>query len=549
MRPVKKIENLIKRINVIPGAEMDRRTLHDVLQAQEKTKKLSSAGIQPSVWRIIMKSKITKFAAAAVVLITFGIIAYNHTGSIDGSRVAWAAVMEKVEQCSGFKSRIIARTEKMGEIEYQIFDAGQLGSRIDVYKDANLITIKYSNPAEHTIYGVMPEPKKYSKIILSEKEWERAQAENKDPRTFLKLFLGEAHTSLGESNINGIKVEGIEVKSPKIANGIFGNATGRLWVNVQNELPVKMEIEGILTEQKMYIVMDKFEWDVRIDPAFIEPNIPADYTLTSEIKLPEKSEQSLIDGLKKFSELSGGQYPKDLHIMELVKEAAKLRKQSPNSEQQKLEDYAVIMAATAYYTKLEKDGNEPEYHGGVSADEKDLVLMKWKIGEGKYRRVYGDLHTDTQDTAEMVEMALKLSGKVVPKEQRPMMFRVLNLNEKDLIAGLAQYAKLSDGKYPSTLETKKLLPSVESCVKIKGLSQIESKPIVEDIFCAGGFYDKLVREKQEPVYYGAAVQVGDGNSVLIRWKEGGKSYRVIYGDLRAETVNAEKLAEFEKPSK
>jgi len=69
MKPVKKIEDLVRRINVTPGAEMDRRVLQDILQAQEQSQKPPSADLPPNFWRIIMKSKITKLTAAAVIII------------------------------------------------------------------------------------------------------------------------------------------------------------------------------------------------------------------------------------------------------------------------------------------------------------------------------------------------------------------------------------------------------------------------------------------------------------------------------------------------
>jgi len=69
MKPVKKIEDLLKRINVTPAAEMDRRTLQDILQAQEKSQNQPSADLPPNFWRIIMKSKITKLTAAAVIIL------------------------------------------------------------------------------------------------------------------------------------------------------------------------------------------------------------------------------------------------------------------------------------------------------------------------------------------------------------------------------------------------------------------------------------------------------------------------------------------------
>jgi hypothetical protein len=52
-----------------------------------------------------------------------------------------------------------------------------------------------------------------------------------------------------------------------------------------------------------------------------------------------------------------------------------------------------------------------------------------------------------------------------------------------------------------------------------------------------GFYRKLVDEQREPEYFGATVEPGDSAAILLKWKLDDGRYRVIYGDLRAETVD------------
>ncbi len=52
------------------------------------------------------------------------------------------------------------------------------------------------------------------------------------------------------------------------------------------------------------------------------------------------------------------------------------------------------------------------------------------------------------------------------------------------------------------------------------------------------FYKKLANEQREPEYFGATVKPGDAKAVLLKWKLDDGRYRVIYGDLRAETVDS-----------
>jgi len=53
-----------------------------------------------------------------------------------------------------------------------------------------------------------------------------------------------------------------------------------------------------------------------------------------------------------------------------------------------------------------------------------------------------------------------------------------------------------------------------------------------------GFYQKLVDEQREPEYFGATVKPGDSAAILLKWKLDDGRHRVIYGDLRAETVDS-----------
>ena len=60
------------------------------------------------------------------------------------------------------------------------------------------------------------------------------------------------------------------------------------------------------------------------------------------------------------------------------------------------------------------------------------------------------------------------------------------------------------------------------------------------------FYTKLGQDGKDPAYYGKDVKAGDANAVLMRWKISDGTYRVIYGDLSAENITAEKLKEMEQ---
>jgi hypothetical protein len=82
MRRRDSIEEIIKKkLNFTAGAELRERILQDTLQAHEKSRKTKSAASRPNLRRTIMKSPITKLAAAVVIIsaIVLSINLWNKT--------------------------------------------------------------------------------------------------------------------------------------------------------------------------------------------------------------------------------------------------------------------------------------------------------------------------------------------------------------------------------------------------------------------------------------------------------------------------------------
>ena len=85
MRPTENIKKLIKNINIETNARADDVVLDEVVRAFEESKKLATSGVegkesaiaQPSIWRIIVKSKIIKLAATAAVVLLFSLFLVN----------------------------------------------------------------------------------------------------------------------------------------------------------------------------------------------------------------------------------------------------------------------------------------------------------------------------------------------------------------------------------------------------------------------------------------------------------------------------------------
>jgi hypothetical protein len=96
MRPAENIEKLIRDVPVNTSSKTDRAILRDVLQTFETTNKTTSAKPEPNIWRVIMKSRITKLAAAAVIIVAVLIGVNQFGGSVDGASRVFGSMLEEM---------------------------------------------------------------------------------------------------------------------------------------------------------------------------------------------------------------------------------------------------------------------------------------------------------------------------------------------------------------------------------------------------------------------------------------------------------------------
>jgi hypothetical protein len=102
----------------------------------------------------------------------------------------------------------------------------------------------------------------------------------------------------------------------------------------------------------------------------------------------------------------------------------------------------------------------------------------------------------------------------------------------------------------SALEKSETSAAMRLKEELKGLSEDDKAQRLSDatlpIRCLVRFYRVLQWwDKKDPAYYGKTVTPKDADKVLMRWKVSDKEYRVIFGDLHAQTVTPQRLAELE----
>jgi len=280
MRSSEDVQKLIRNAEMHSDPEANQAVLTDLLDQFDKTQEQEPAVMQPSIGRTIMKSPITKLAAAAVIVIAV-LIGMNQLVGSAGS-VAWGEVVRNIEASPGFVFRLRQTyiREETGTIELNtmVYGSAQYGVRHDGYNDEDVTVQIYAPLSDGAMTAVDHRSRTYSRRALPDDA--RAEIESMDPKEALREFLSAEYTKLGRKAVEGVEAEGIEIHRPSESRA-NSQVVMQLWVAVDTGLPILVEVDtvgknGML---EVHTVQDDFRWNVELDASEFEPDIPEDYTL------------------------------------------------------------------------------------------------------------------------------------------------------------------------------------------------------------------------------------------------------------------------------
>ena len=441
MKPADKIIDLINKSDVATSPDANQRILADALKHLDKLKRNKLAPDQPNIWRTIMKSRISKLAAAAVVMIAcvIGLSLWRTTGS----GIALADVLTRIEQVTSYRYQVSSTNTKQqmnGIRTSTVLVSKEHGlKRIITKVDPNEVKStrgKYAVGDEwyillqsNSIVILSHEKKTYDRFIYDGVKLDFYKEEYNDPRTIIKQILSCEHKSLGQSDIDGITVEGFQTTDLAYGGGFFGQADRKgepekvdvkLWVDVDTFLPVRLQ-QDIITKKgkRKYDVSHDFRWNVIVNPDDFEPHIPEDYrSPVGDIVIRPFNEENAIKGFRLWVDLIGD-YPVILEMGAFREEVKRRIVSDPNSykelsdEERTMEtNEGLSIAAPAFFYKtLVGENKDPAYYGEtVGPEDADKVLLRWKQDDGQYRVIFGDLRAKTITAEELSELE-KLSSK------------------------------------------------------------------------------------------------------------------------------------------
>ena len=415
MRPADNIHQLVNKLRRNASADLDKRVRDDITSALAAYDRTESARLRPKTWRIIMRSRTIKLAAAAVIIIAALLVIHV----IDGSSVTLAGVLAKVEQTRAYTYKINMKVT--GSTMQKISPWGKdMTGTVTVSKEFGMkwememtdpntglkqTQENYIIPDEKLFVMLMHEQKRFTRTELTDDLLERMKKQHNDPRELIRQMLGLKYTELGKSEIDGVEVEGFETTDPRASGGTTGDVKVTLWVDSATWLPYLVEMDMSIDEQgRIQSTYYDYQWDVPVEKSDFVPVIPDDYEAGpgEGMKWPEMTEEAAIKGLKLVAGLTG-RYPKQLSIVDLMHEISpimyrRVKKNHPEEmtgtelETKMIEALEPVYPIGLFYMTLVEDKKEPAYYGQtVGPDDVEAVLLRWKISDEKYRVIFGDL--------------------------------------------------------------------------------------------------------------------------------------------------------------
>ncbi len=293
MRPTENIKRLIKNAKIKSDPEVKRTALNELINELEKTKVIGSAVAKPNTWRIIMKSRITKFAVAAVVMLVVVLAltlidktvtpAYALEQSIEAMKnVSWMhAVPSSTE--TGFGESwfsvthgISARRSDDGTAGITYFIKDESYSYDPV---AETITLSLVNKTD-----ILSWTNSYSKLFGNIIDT-------------LNEHVGTEETTTSEVR-NGKKAIVIELKVPKgQPRGSLGTEIWRFVMDEKSFLPMQMVLQGYNADGEFIEVFDiLFDYPDTGPMDIYQLGVPSTAKIID--KRPSLEVQSIIENYK-----------------------------------------------------------------------------------------------------------------------------------------------------------------------------------------------------------------------------------------------------------
>jgi len=326
----KKIQNAIKNMSFSAGPELDKDLWAETSRTHNEFHTIELTSDKQNMWRIIMKSKMIRYSAAAVIfLIILGGITFRPFDSLNkeqwwlGTPAVWGQeiIMEldNIEtlvyreqyvfvspygstHVSGtWRRHYQAKDRAVIEMYYEHTDEDTFG---DVKPDSILQNVTYNFPDGNDLisYNLSYEHECYSIRELEEGAYKKDPVE--DLRFYVNLLV-KADRIMEMEIFDGKKCIGFEISAAKYGDNP-PDWIDRIWLDIQTKLPVRIEKHGRPITDRTWAtsteIQDQFIYYADIPVDLFEPKIPVNFIYAESSDI-QKAKEEMEKGQMVYAEV------------------------------------------------------------------------------------------------------------------------------------------------------------------------------------------------------------------------------------------------------
>jgi len=373
-------DRLVNNGNNVSQNNLEDKIMDNIVREQNvRLKAADKAGSALKLRSIIMKSPMTKIAAAAVIIIAV-LIGINPFGST----ITFADVIEPILNAKTVILDLIVGSDESGPTMHEIVvdqrirrtmsNIPTLVQILDLETGEMLVLENEGNTAFYADIkgGIQEGTQNYVKFL-------RQVIEN----------VKEGHVEkIGEKVIDGQKVIGFVGRSP--------NEKVTIWADPKTAHPIRIELEI----GQMYSIMKNLEFDTQVDPALVSMEVPDGYQLQdNSLDLTGANEEDFIETLRIWAEIIGdGVFPEYVDSQNVLKEVPTLVEKLKGmniSEEEGTQIGINFGRGMIFHQEINSQGTWHYAGEGVKFGDADTPIFWYQMeGSPTYRVIYGDLHVE-----------------------------------------------------------------------------------------------------------------------------------------------------------
>jgi outer membrane lipoprotein-sorting protein len=396
MRPTEKIEKFLQKASVSSNPNVNKTVLDELTDEMEKSKQ---AGTSLNMWSKFMKSPITKFAAAAVIIIAV-IIGISRFGNPFESKV-YARMVEQLNKARTLTYSVLTKTnvESMPTVRttWAYKDPGYLRTTTA----DGFVVIFNKTEGKWKGISIMPD-KMYLELEISNSTGYPSD-DPFDNIEKLRSLPDKTDEELGIQEIDGVEALGFRVYKD--------NVTTTVWIAKNSGRLVRVEMNYV-NNPVMNTVMSDFQFNAELDDSLFSLTPPEGYhkiPVQVQADMAKATEQDLIAFLQTWAKYwsKDGTFPPRISGPEFAKVIYAMAKEGKlidgrEADEGRMKNIELMYRGGMFVGMLPAESNWRYMGENVKYGDAAKAIFWYKPkGSQTWRVIYGDLSVKDVNEADL----------------------------------------------------------------------------------------------------------------------------------------------------